>query len=282
MLGANAAGAAMTLTIRLLSDDFHAFEIAFFRNFFALVLIIPFIRPIRLAAFRARRPGTIFICAALHVIGMLSFFYAVAFMPLAELTALTFSKPLFMTVGAVIFLHEVVRARRWTAVAIGFLGVIVIVQPGGSAFHPAALLIIGSTVLFSGISLIMKRLSAAEDSITIVLYQNLFLTLLSLAPALFVWRTPLLSEWPVLMLLGVFGIAAWIFFIQAIRLADASAVAPFEFTKLPMIAVFAYLMFGEIPSVWTWIGGAIICASTVYIAHREAAAAKRRDAIATQ
>ncbi|MEO1017886.1 MAG: DMT family transporter [Pseudomonadota bacterium] len=280
MLAANAAGASMTLTIRVLSDDLHAFELAFFRNLFAFLLIIPFIRPIRLSAFQARRPGTIFACSALHVFAMLSFFYAVGLMPLAELTALTFSKPLFVTVGAVIFLHEIVRARRWTAVAIGFFGVLIIIQPDGSAFNSAAILVIASTVAFSGISLMMKRLSGLENSTTIILYQNFFLTLLSLGPAIFVWRNPALQDWPLLILMGAQGIAAWICFIRAIKLADASAVAPFEFTKLPMIALFAYFMFGEVPSIWTWIGGVIISASTVYIAHREAVAARRAAAIA--
>ncbi len=275
MLAGNAAGASMTLTIRVLSDDLHAFEIAFFRNLFAFLLIIPFIRPITFAAFRTRHPGTIFTCSALQVVAMLAFFYAVAFMPLAQLTALTFSKPLFVTVGAVIFLHEVVRARRWTAVAIGFLGVIIIVQPDSSTVDPAALLIIGSTVLFSAMTLLMKRLSALENPTTIILYQNLFMTLLALGPAIFVWRLPDLEHWPLLVLMGVLGIAAWICFIRAIQLVDASALAPFEFTKLPMIAVFAYLMFGEVPSLWTWVGGIVISASTIYIAHREAVAARQ-------
>ncbi len=279
MISASSVGAGLTAVIRVLAEnDLHTFEIAFFRNLFAFLIVIPFLRPLRLSSLRVHRPGRIFASSVVQILAIFTFFYAVAFVPLAELMAISFTEPLFLTIGAALFLGETVRARRWTAVAVGFLGVIIIVQPGTSAFQPAALVAIGAAMLYAGVGLLMKNLSERDSPVTILLYQNLFLMLLSLVPVLFVWRNPLLHEWPMLVLLGVLGVGVWLLFIKAVQIADASTVAPFVFTRLPMAALFGYLVFAEVPTIWTWIGGVIICASTVYIAHRESAAARHAAA----
>ncbi len=272
MLIANLAGAGMTLTVRLLSDGLDVLQIAFIRNLLAFLLLLAFIPSVRGTVLRTKRPLLIFLSAALHFSGMLAFFYGVTLMPLAELQAIFFSKPLFTTLGAVIILHEMVRARRIAALLIGFGGVLLIVQPGSEAFRPAAMLAIISAALFAGVSIVMKRLSETENATTIVLYQNLFLAILSFFPALYVWRMPAPLELPLLLLLGVFGIGAWLFYVRALKLADASIVTILEFAKLPMIALFAFSLFHEVPTIWTWVGSIVICAATAYVTHRESAA----------
>jgi drug/metabolite transporter (DMT)-like permease len=205
---------------------------------------------------------------------MLGYFLAVAYLPLAELTALAFTKPLFATLGAALVLHEVVRGRRWGAIGIGFVGVLIVLRPGAVTFSPYAGLVLLSAVASAAVVLMVKQMTLRDGSTTIVLYQTLFLTALSLPPALWFWRTPSLESLVLVALIGALGTIAWLCFTRAFALADASAVMPYEFLKLPLTAALAYLMFAEVPSVWTWLGGAVIFGASVYIAHREARVAR--------
>ena len=216
-----------------------------------------------------------------HLIAMLAYFLAAALMPLAELSALAFTKPLFATVGAALILHEVVRGRRWSAVAVGFLGVVIVLRPGAEAIAPQAGLVLLSALASAAVVLMVKRLTVRQATTTIVFYQSLFLTVLSLPPALLFWQTPPLESLLQVALIGALGTITWLCFTRAFALADASAVMPFEFLKLPFTAVLAYLLFSEVPSIWTWLGGAIIFAATVYIGHREARVARVRAAAAS-
>lgn len=274
LLGA-ATVAAMNCTIRIVTEEVHPFEAAFFRNLFGLIVILPLLGG-RLSVIRTRRLGRLSLMAAGHLLAMLSFFTAIVYLPLAEVTALSFTKPLFATVGAALILGEVVRARRWGAVVFGFAGVLIVLQPGIETFSPAAGLVLLSALSIAGVTLLIKTLTATESTATIVLYQSLFMTLFSLPLCLFVWQTPGLATWFLMALTGVLGTAGWLAFTRAFALADASAVLPFEFAKLPLTALIAYLLFAEVPTIWTWIGGAVIFGSTVYIAQREASAARSR------
>ena len=125
--------------IRVVSAEAHSFEVVFFRNVFGLLAMLPFMRGagggIRLDMFRARRPSRILMMSFFHVGGMVCYFAAIAYLPLAEVIALAFSKPLFATVGAALVLHEVVRARRWTAVGLGLVGVLIVLRPGARRFR---------------------------------------------------------------------------------------------------------------------------------------------------
>lgn len=274
MLLANACGAGMNAVIRHLAAELHPFEIAFFRNLFGLLAMLPFLGGLGIGMLRTRHLGRLLMTGGAQVFSMLSMFSAIALMPLAEVTALSFTKPLFATIGAALVLHEVVRARRWSAVAIGFVGVMIVVRPGAETMTPAAGLALASTLVFAGITLAIKRLVMLERATVVVLYQALVTAALSLPPALLFWRLPSLGAWPWLALTGVLGTVGWLCFTRAFQLADASALMPYEFLKLPMVALLAYWVFAEVPSVWTWLGGAVIFTSTVYIAHREAKVAR--------
>jgi len=274
MLLANACGSGMNVVIRVLSAELHPFEIAFFRNLFGFLVMLPFLGGFGLGMLRTRYGGRLFLTGVAQVVSMLCFFTAITLMPLGQLTALSFTKPLFATIGAALVLHEVVRGRRWAAVAIGFLGVLIVVQPGVDTVTPAAGLVLASTLIFAGIALAIKRLVGLERPHTIVLYQSLCTTILCLPPALVVWRWPSLEALLLLALIGVFGTVGWLCFTRAFQLADASAIMPYEFAKLPLTALFAYMLFAEVPTLWTWVGGALIFGSTVYIAHREAQVAR--------
>ena len=209
---------------------------------------------------------------------MICYFMAIAYLPLAEVIALGFSKPLFVTLGAALVLREVVRARRWTADAVGFLGVMLVLRPGAAAISPYALLILGGTVLGAVVTLMIKRLVATERVATIVWYQALISTVFALPLCLLHWRMPDAMVWLMLIAIGALGTLSWLAMTRSIFLVDASAVVPFEFLRLPFAAVAAYLWFAEVLSLWTWLGGVLIFATTIYIAQREAQVARQRAA----
>jgi drug/metabolite transporter (DMT)-like permease len=131
-----------------------------------------------------------------------------------------------------------------------------------------------SAMLGAGITLMFKRFVAGEAAMTLILYQSLFATALSIPPAALVWETPSAFAAAMMVTNGILGTLGWITFLRACALADASALMPFEFLRLPVVAVFAFLLFGEVPDRWVWIGAAVIFSSTLYIAHREAAIAR--------
>jgi drug/metabolite transporter (DMT)-like permease len=254
----------------------HTFEVVFFRNLFGLAAMLPLLSGVGLAMFRAQRPGRLMLMSIGHVVGMVCYFLAIAYLPLAEVTALAFSKPLFTTIGAALILHEIVRARRWSAVALGFVGVLIVLQPGAQAISPYAVLVLLSAVSGAATALLIKRLTATEAVATIVWYQALFATALALPLSLLHWRMPDASGWLLLIAIGALGTLSWLTQTRAFFLIDASAVVPFEFLRLPFAAVVAYVWFAEVPSVWTWLGGALIFGASVYIAEREARLARAR------
>jgi len=165
-------------------------------------------------------------------------------------------------------------------VALGFLGVMLVLRPGAEAISPYALLILAGTVLGAGVTLMIKRLTASERIATIVWYQALISTVVALPLCLLHWRMPDPTGWLMLIAIGTLGTLSWLAMTRSISLVDASAVVPFEFLRLPFAALVAYLWFAEVPSVWTWLGGAVIFATSIYIAQREAQIARRRGTAA--
>jgi drug/metabolite transporter (DMT)-like permease len=264
--------------IRIVSDEVHTFEVVFFRNLFGLLAMLPLLGGVGLGMFRAKNPGRLLLMSTWHLLGMVCYFLAIVYLPIAEVTALAFSKPLFATVGAALVLHEIVRARRWCAVALGFIGVLIVLQPGAQTISLYSGLVLLGALLGAATSLMIKRLTATEGVATIVWYQALFATALALPLCLLHWRTPDPTGWLLLLAIGALGTLSWLTMTRAFFLADASAVVPFEFLRLPFAALVAYLWFGEVPSVWTWVGGTLIFAATVYIAEREARLARSRAA----
>jgi drug/metabolite transporter (DMT)-like permease len=274
--------AVQNALIRVVSADIHTFEVVFFRNLFGLLAMLPLLGGIGLDMFRAKHPGQLMLMSAWHVAGMVCYFLALVYLPIAEVTALAFSKPLFATVGAALILHEIVRARRWTAVALGFLGVLIVLRPGAEAISPYAALVLLGALLGAATSLLIKRLTATESVSTIVWYQALFATVLALPLCIWHWRMPDLADWLLLLSIGGLGTLSWLSMTRAFFLVDASAAVPFEFLRLPFAALVAYLWFAEVPSIWTWLGGAVIFGATIYIAEREARLARTRAAATTR
>ena len=270
MIGAGANFAIMIVIVRHVSAEQHPFEIAFFRNMFGLAFMLPWIVRTGWEGLRTKRFRLHLFRALIGLSAMLCFFTAISLIPVAEVTALTFTAPLFATIGAALVLGEKVRLRRWTATAIGFVGTVVILRPGSAMLTPAALTALASAAFMAVAILTVKALSRTENPNAIVLYMGLLLTPLSLVGALFVWTTPAPETWPWLVVMGLTATLGQLLMTRAFATAEASAVLPFDFARLIFVAIFGFLLFGERPDLWTWIGAAVIIAATVYIAHREA------------
>ncbi len=279
MVAAVFISALSNCLMRLVADQgIHAFEIVLFRNVFGLLSVALIALWTDRAIPRTRWIGRIGLSCIVHVASMLTFLLGLTLLPLNESAALTFAGPLFVTIGAALFLGETVRARRWSAVAAGFAGVLIILRPGIVPVGFGAAMILVSTMLGAAVTLMFKNFTAGEQPLTLIFYQCLISTFLSAPFAAAVWTTPDAYGFLILALTGVLGTGTWLFFLRACMLVDASALMPLEFAKLPIIAVLAHLMFGETPDEWVWLGAAVIFGSNLYIAHREAAIVRRPDA----
>jgi drug/metabolite transporter (DMT)-like permease len=270
-----ATGSGMNCLIRIASADLHPFEIAFFRNLFGFLSILPFALSQGPAALRPNRPGRVLAAALVNVFSMLSFFSAIALLPLDDMTALSFTTPLFQTVGAAFLLGEAVRRSRWLGSALGFLGVLIIARPGGDAFGTGSILVLFGASAYAAVSLMIKSVSASESPLTVVLWVSGSMSLMSLPAAASVWVIPSAGLLVMLAAIGAMGTIGWFAFAKAFKFADASAIAPYDFMRLPFIAVPAYLVFGEVPDLWTWIGAAIIFGASLGVTHFEARAHRR-------
>ncbi len=266
--------ALMNALIREAAQELHVLEVAFFRNFFALLFMLPWLARAGISALRTERLGLHIWRAVIGLSAMSCWFASVTFLPMAEAVALNFTLPLFATAGAAFFLAEKVGPRRWGATFVGFLGMLVILRPGFVEMSPMAALPVVAAAFMAVSVLIVKSLSGTENPNAVVLYMNLFMTPMSLVPALFVWRWPGLETLLYLVGIGLLATVAHLFLMRAYVRADASAIMPFDYMRLPFVAVLAFLLYGEVPDGWTWTGAAIIAASAFYIARREALQAR--------
>jgi drug/metabolite transporter (DMT)-like permease len=206
---------------------------------------------------------------------MLAGFWAIVHLPLAQAIALSYSTPLFVTIGAVLVLGEVVKARRWTAVAVGFLGVIVLMHPGLDSFSAGSLVALLAALMSASAAISIKIFSRTERADAIVIYTTMIWVPLSLGPALYFGMTPSGITWLWIVLSGALGTTAHMCWTRALTLADASLLTPISFLQVLVVGVFGYFLFGETVDHWTVLGAAIIFGSNIYIAHREARLARR-------
>jgi drug/metabolite transporter (DMT)-like permease len=264
----------MAVTIRYASRTLPTFEIAFWRNAFGLMALLPLLLRSG-ASLRTHQLPKYLLRSTIGIGSMLCSFWAIGHLPLSQAISLSYSTPLFVTIAAVIWLGEIVRRRRWTAVLLGFVGVLVIVRPGTSGFTHGSLVALAAAVLSAVVAIQIKQLSRIDAPDTIVFYTYVFWVPLSLVPALFVWVWPAPTAWLWLVLTGLFGTGGQLLWTRALRLGDVSALTPISFMQLPVVSIAGYLLFDENIDRYTVIGAAVIFAANAYIAHREAQLARR-------
>jgi drug/metabolite transporter (DMT)-like permease len=271
MLGAVAVFSTMDALIKHLAEGYSPLQIIFFRNLFAFLPLLPVLaRGDGLALLRTQRLGSHLARAAMGFGAMICFFTAFALMPLADVVAISLSAPIFVTAFSVPLLAERVGPRRWAAVLVGFVGVLVMVRPGGEGLvQPAALLPLGGAVLYALALIAMRKLGATERATTTVFYFTLACTAMSALAQPFVWRTPDLADFALLVCVGLLGGSAQLLMTQALRLAPAATVAPFDYSALVFSIGYGFLIWGEVPDWMLLAGAVIVAASGLYILHRE-------------
>jgi drug/metabolite transporter (DMT)-like permease len=263
------ASTSIMAIIRYVSADLHPFVMAFFRSLFGLMVFLPLFVKFGWTPLKTKRPRLHITRGMLQVVIMLGTFMALSLAPLAKVTALRFSGPLFATLLALIFLHEIIRARRVSAMIVGFSGAMIILRPGFVEIDLGALLALVAAAAWAMNMIMIKSLSGTESSATVTIYAVLVTTPATFLAALPFWQTPNLQEFLWLIVIGALGSLSHWSRAQAFKYADISVLLPIDFTALVWAALFGYMIFGEIADVWTWVGGTVIFSATMYITYRE-------------
>jgi drug/metabolite transporter (DMT)-like permease len=196
-------------------------------------------------------------------------FYAMSRIPLAEVTAIGFTNPVFATIGAALFLGETIRLPRIAAVVSGLFGALLIVRPGFAEVDPGAIAMLVAAPVFACSDLIAKVLTRRESGPAVVAYLSIFVTAVTFVPAMMVWRAPTLTEWGLTIAIAGLATLGHLAMMQGFKVGEISAVQAARFLQLLWSALIGYAMFAETPGLYTWIGSAIIIASALFIAHRE-------------
>jgi drug/metabolite transporter (DMT)-like permease len=262
--------------IRLLSTQVESVQTAFFRAVISVILLLPMIVAGRVKPWHSKRIIGHFWRTAMGTGSMVLGFYAVSMLPLADATAIAFSQPLFSVVVAALVLGEKVRWRRWSATVIGFAGVLIMVRPGEGSLQLGALVALANAAAVSISILLVRRLSDSETPLMILTQFAIFSTILLTVPAILVWRWPDLWGWMLAVGIALSATVGQYFWVQAFKAGEMSAVAPFEYMRLPFAVFVGWLIWGEMPVIWTYVGASIVIGSALYIAHREHQLARER------
>ncbi|MEX2631233.1 MAG: DMT family transporter [Tistlia sp.] len=261
---------------KALTAHYPPLQILFVRNAFALPMIVATV--LALGGRSALRTSHLRLHAFRGLLltgGAGLFFSGLAVLPLAEATALIFAAPIFITALSVPLLRESVGWRRWTAVIVGFLGVLIIVRPGGTTFQPASLYVVGTALSYALFMISARWIDRREGAWTMTVYVVLFPLLFSGLAVPFAWQPLQAPHLPLFLAQAVFGTLSMMLITQAFRQAPAAIVAPFDYTALVWASLLGWLVWGEIPDDWTYAGAAVIIASGLYIVIRETRLARR-------
>lgn len=269
MLGVACINAADAVIVRLLAREVHPFVIAFTRVSFGLLAMLPWILS-RRTMLRSQYRILHVLRAALKIGSLVAVFAALAAAPLADVTSIGFAAPLFVTLGAWALLSEKLRPVRLLALGLGFVGVVVVLRPdwtqGMAIVSPALALALLGAVLTAIIQLMLKVMARRDGTDTLVAWNLIVSVPLALIPAIWFWTTPTAVQWGLLALQGALGAINQTAVTRAFQLADASLVAPIDFLRLPLVALLAFSIFGEVAGISTWIGAAFIFVSTLLMA----------------
>jgi drug/metabolite transporter (DMT)-like permease len=258
--------------IHHVAAELHPFIVTFFRNLIGLLVLLPLLLRAGLTGLRPKRPGLQLLRGLLQVVSAFLFVASLALAPLAKVTALNFSAPLFAAVLAVVILGEAMRARRLVALAVGFAGTVIVLKPWQGSFDLGSGFVLLSALFWAFGMIIIKILMRSESSLTTTILTALISTPFAFVAALMVWRTPTLVQFAWLVGIGIAYAVSSLTFAEALKQADLTALLPLDFLKLIWAAALGFFIFAEVPEIATWVGGAMIFAAATYIAYRERAA----------
>jgi drug/metabolite transporter (DMT)-like permease len=270
MLAGIAGFAVMDAIIKWLTADYPVPQVVALRSWFGLPLLCLFaLYDGGLKALRTRRPmvhvGRYLLVLALSF----SFFWALSQMKLVDAIAITFAAPIFITALSVPLLNEPVGMHRWVAIGIGFFGVLIMLRPGMGVFQWAAMVVIGSVVVYALLMITTRAFKSTESTASLMLYPQLGMTLTGIVIAPLFWVTPSLGDLGLFALAGLFGSVGVICLTHAFRLGPAAVISPFEYSALIWATLLGFLLWGELPDALTLAGAGIVISSGLYIIYRE-------------
>lgn len=268
MLLAVCAFSLNNVSLKSLARELDASQIIFGRGLVMILIMLPVV--IRTRAFATRRFGGHLQRSILGTSGAYLFVFALSLAPLADVVALSFSRALFIVLFAVLLFGEIVGWRRWTAVAVGFFGVLVMIRPGFGELNWGLVAATCDAVVSAGVALTVKSLGRTERTSTVVFYFAFFSTLFCSIPAFLTWKNPDTQGWLLLGLTGLLATLGQLAITRAYMEGEASIVAPIAYVQLVVSGGLAYIFFREMPDNTALLGAVIIVAATLYIAIREA------------
>lgn len=258
------------IVVKFAGDRIHPAQMAIFRYVVGFILLIPlFVRtgPDRL---RTKRMKLHFFRAIVASLGQAGMFFAVIHLHLADATAMTFTRPLFLTILAIFVLKEVVSGHRWGATIIGFGGVIMMMRPFGGEIDIAWFVALFTAFLFASGLIIIRVLARDDPPGTILFWYHIFGALIFAGPAAYVWVHPTPVEWLWLILIATFTAIGMNFFVRGFSVGESSLMGTMEYIRLVLAVIAGYVIFFEIPDLWTGVGALIIVGATLYITRHEA------------
>ena len=265
---------AMMVAVRHLSfNDFSAPQLVFFRGIMGLLVLLPwFLHTVRYEPLilAPREWKLVMWRSLISVVGILCWFLALTGMSVSDVTAVQFTHPLFVVIGAALILRENVGIHRWSAVIIGFLGALVIIRPGYLPFNPLVLGILVSAMSNASVQLITKHVALNISGAVLIFYLNLALVPVALILAIPNWIWPSWGQFGWILAVGAFGTLGHIFLARGMKVADASLLGPVDFMRLPIASAFGWLLFNEYSDAETWIGAGIIFFAVLVITRRDA------------
>lgn len=268
----------MLAIVRNISGELDLLLVVFWRSFFGVLLMLPWLARRGVNALHTRRLGIHLVRAGLNYISLYVWLVAATLLPLADLTAIGFTRPIIASLLAVVVLGEVMRARRWAATFVGFIGAMIVIRPGFAEVNPGLIYIAIGVLGASVMSIIVKYLSRTDSPDTTTMLLVGIMTPMTLVVALFVWQWPSAHHWGWLLAIAFLSTYSQRALARAYAAADATVVLSFDFLRLPIAALIGFVAFSEFPDLGVWIGAAVICVSSIYIARRESAVERERRA----
>tara|TARA_E500000178_G_C16950373_1_gene720937 strand:+ start:384 stop:1271 length:888 start_codon:yes stop_codon:yes gene_type:complete len=269
MLIASANFVILNTLVKYLSTDYHLFQIIFFRSLFAVIFLIPFVYKDGIKSLRTHSIKLQLIRSFIAIGGMYLWFYSIANIPLAKATAINFTSPVFGALFAIYILKEKVKKRRVIAIIFSFIGAMIIIRPGLINFDINMITVLIASILMGLAAIFIKKLSMIDHPNSVVLYMPLLITVMSLIPCILNWSSPNYFDFFLFISMGLVAILAHLAITKAFSLSDATYVLIFDYFRLPITAILAFYIFNEVTSLYVWIGGLLIFASSTYIINRE-------------
>ncbi len=259
----------MVLLVKMVGERLNVTQILIVRQVIMMLIVMPKVLNQFPGCLKTQRLDLQIIRVVFALIAMLCGFYAVINMPLADAIAIGFAKSFFVTIFAIWILKEVVGIRRWLAVAMGFVGVLVMMRPGLDGYDPNSLLALIGAASAGLVMVIIRKLSHTDKPITTLSYQAFLVAVCVAIPAWYFWQPPTALEWGLMILIGIISYGAQMLNIYAYSWGEASMLASLDYVRLLYATFFGWLIFETLPGPYTWIGALVIIAASLYTVHRE-------------